>query len=480
MAHIAAPDAAWQVPDASDLEVMQAQFGRLSLQFANDRYPSLEKREQRLVKLKQALLEQQSALILAMNADFGYRSRFDNVVGDLVPTLNHLNYTLARVKKWMKPKRRASGKLLFPSRVSVFYQPVGVVGIMVPWNFPLYLSLAPLITAIAAGNQVMLKLSEETPKTNAVIKRIVASIGEVAVCIEGSLALSAEFSRLSFDHLLFTGSTAVGKLVAQAAAANLTQVTLELGGKSPVIIASDADLEKAVDDILFGKTLNSGQVCVAPDYVMLPQGQVDRFVELYLKRFKKCFVSRKGQLDSSSIINERQYQRLQAMLENAKEQGATLHTLQCELHLEARQMAPVVVTGLKDSMLLMQNEIFGPILPVIGYRTIEDAIQRVNDQACPLALYLMTQDKDIHEYVVKGTHSGGVAINDTVFQSVAEDAPFGGFRESGVGAYHGIEGFKAFSHGKTVLNSWHRWPRASVMLRYRKMIVHLLKRWIMR
>lgn len=480
MAHIAAPDATWQVSNASDLEVLQAQFGRLTLQFANDRFPSLEKREQRLVKLKQALLEQQGALVLAMTEDFGYRSRFDNVVGDIVPTLNHLNYTLKRVKKWMKPTRRHSGIFLFPSRVSVCYQPVGVVGIMVPWNFPLYLSLAPLITAIAAGNQAMVKLSEDTPKTNAVIKRIVAAIGDVAVCIEGPLAIAAEFSRLPFAHLLFTGSTAVGKLVAQAAAANLTPVTLELGGKSPVIIAADADLDKAVDHILFGKTLNSGQVCVAPDYVMLPQEKVNAFVELYLKRFKACFVSRKGQLENSAIINDRQYQRLQAMLDDAKQQGGTLHNLQCELQLETRQMAPVLVTNTKDDMLLMQNEIFGPILPVIGYRTIEEAIQRVNEQASPLALYLMTRDKDIHDYVLKGTHSGGVAVNDTVFQSVVDDSPFGGFRESGLGAYHGIEGFKAFSHGKTVFTSWHHWPRTWLMLRYRKAIVHLLKRWVIR
>ncbi|EKO3366912.1 coniferyl aldehyde dehydrogenase [Vibrio fluvialis] len=464
----------------SEEALLSAQFGRLAIQFANDPYPSQEKRQQRLVALKQALLTEQSALVEALSRNFGYRSRFDSLLCDIVPAVSHLDYTLKSLKRWMKPQRRKAGLILAPSRVCVRYQPLGVVGIIVPWNFPVVLSLAPLVTAVAAGNQVMIKLSEHTPQANQVLRRIVASLGDIAQCVEGEAEIAAAFSALPFQHLLFTGSTAVGRKVAIAAAHNLTPVTLELGGKSPVIIAPDADLPRAVDSIMLGKATNSGQICVAPDYVMLPEAQVAPFTELYLRRFAKRFVSKQGKLDCTHIINQAQHQRLQALLDDARQQGAEVSSLTGTLDLAERQMAPQLVSKVTDQMRVMQEEIFGPILPLVGYRTIEEAIERVNAQARPLALYVMSDDQDIIDYVLKRTHSGGVAINDTLLHVAADDAPFGGLGESGMGHYHGLEGFQTFSHAKTVLHSFSKLPRSRWLLNHRKLWLKLLGRFVLR
>lgn len=477
---VSAVEAQWQKLQVTELEVMQAQYRRLCLQFENDPYPKLELRQQRLTTLRNTLLKEKRSLVNALSDDFGFRPHFDSTFCDLLPVINHIDYTLKRMKKWMKPSRRHSGLLVAPSKVRVHYQPLGVVGIIVPWNFPVMLSLTPLVTALAAGNQAMMKLSEYTPQTNKVIRRIVKSLGDVAVCIEGDLTIATAFSSLPFNHLLFTGSTPVGRLVAQSAARNLTPVTLELGGKSPVIIAPDADLVKSVDNIMQGKAINSGQICIAPDYVMLPQEHIEQFVETYLNRLTKRFVDNKGKLDCASIINQAQLDRLQSYINDAKEKGAQVYTVKQELELVSTQMAPVVVTGVTDDMLLMQHEIFGPILPVIGYRTIEQAIERVNAQARPLALYLMSDDRDIAEYVLKHTHSGGMCINDTLMHVAADSAPFGGVGDSGMGHYHGVEGFRTFSHAKTVLRSWSQFPRSAWLLSHRKWLLRLLNRFFIR
>lgn len=465
---------------SDDIKAMQAEFARLQTQYNNEPYPNLTRREQRLVQLKRALLEEQEALIAAMNEDYGFRSRFDTSLCDLLPSVNHLNYTLKHLKGWMKPKSRHAGLMIQPSRVEVQYQPVGVVGIIVPWNFPILLSLAPLITAIAAGNQVMIKFSEYTPKTNQVLERIIRSLGDAAVCVEGEAKMASAFSALPFNHLLFTGSTTVGKLVAQAAAKNLTPVTLELGGKSPVIIADDADLVRSVDSIMLGKTTNAGQICVAPDYVMLPQEKVAIFVELYLQRFARRFI-RNGRLDVTQIINQAQFERLQHYLDDAQQKGAKVNTVVGKtVELEARQMLPQLLTEVSGDMLAMQQEIFGPILPVIGYRTIEEAIERVNQGQRPLALYVMTKDKHLANHILQRTHSGGACVNDTLMHVAADDAPFGGIGESGQGHYHGIEGFKTFSHSKTVLHSAAWLPRNGWLLTYRKSVLRLLTRFFLR
>jgi len=426
------------------------------------------------------LLEEKTALVEALSEDFGFRPRFDSVFCDVMPVINQLAYTSKQLKKWMKPSRRRAGSMVAPSKVTVHYQPLGVVGIVVPWNFPVTLSLSPLVTAIAAGNQVMVKFSEYTPETNKVLQRIISALGDVAVCVEGDLTIASAFSSLPFDHLLFTGSTPVGKVVAQSAAKNLTPVTLELGGKSPTIIAPDADLVRSIDNIMQGKAINSGQICIAPDYVMLPEEHVEKFVELYLDRFTKRFVNKKSELDCASIINQPQLDRLQSYVQDAEEKGARVYTVKQPLELISRQMAPTLLTDVNDDMLVMQHEIFGPIMPVIGYRTIEEAIERVNTQSRPLALYLMTDDNDTAQYVLKHTHSGGMCINDTLMQVAADSAPFGGVGDSGMGHYHGVEGFRIFSHAKTVVHSWSKFPRSALLLTYRKWILSILNRFLIR
>ncbi|MDE1331434.1 coniferyl aldehyde dehydrogenase [Vibrio aestuarianus] len=468
------------VTSLSETDIL-TQFVQLK-QCANSApYPSVDQRRLWLITLKKALIHEQQALTQALSDDYGYRSDFDSTICDLLPAVSHINYTLKHLKSWLKPSPRHNGLLLFPSKVKVHYQPLGVVGVIVPWNFPIVLSVAPIVTALAAGNRVMVKLSEYTPQTNQVLARIFSVVEEAITTVQGDANVAAKFSALAFDHLLFTGSTPVGKLVAQAAAKNLTPVTLELGGKSPVIIADDADLKRSVDNIMLGKAVNAGQICVAPDYVLVPQAKVSAFTELYLKRFKKNFTLKSGVFDTSHIINQTQFERLQSYLEDAERKGANIHPLQNTSDSSiGRQFLPHLITQVDESMLVTQQEIFGPILPVIGYQTLDDAIAYVNARPRPLALYLMTNDNLAVQLITTNTHSGGVAVNDTLLHVAADDAPFGGIGESGIGHYHGIEGFKVFSHAKTVLISPQWLPRSHWLLRYRRVFLPMLRRWFIR
>jgi len=337
----------------------------------------------------------------------------------------------------------------------VHYQALGVVGIVVPWNFPINLAVVPLITNIAAGNRVMLKMSEFTPRTNAVLKQIITSVFnpvDVAL-VEGETALSTAFTKLPFDHLLFTGSTQVGKHVMRAAADNLTPVTLELGGKSPVVVAPDIDITEAVNRIMLGKSLNSGQICVAPDYILCPRAKVEELIGAYRSEFNRRYPDAMNNLDYTSIIDERQYSRLKSWLEDAREKGARIEEMVSGDSLDDLQhrMMPHLLLDVSAEMQVMQSEIFGPLLPIVPYDTITDAIAYIKDKPHPLALYIMSFDKQIQQQIQRATISGGVAINDTIMQVAAEDAPFGGVGSSGMGHYHGIEGFRTLSKAKTVL-----------------------------
>ncbi|MGL5409528.1 MAG: coniferyl aldehyde dehydrogenase, partial [Shewanella sp.] len=386
--------------------------------------------------------------------DYGHRSENDSLIADIMPVINNINYTLKHLKSWLKPSPRHAGSLLAPAKISVNYQPLGVIGIIVPWNFPVMLSIGPLVTAIAAGNRAMLKMSEFTPATNKVITQLLAEVFDnsyVAV-VEGEADIAAEFAALPFDHLLFTGSTTVGRHVMRAAANNLTPVTLELGGKSPVIIASDMPVATAVERLIFGKCLNAGQICIAPDYVLCPKAKVDEFIAAYQARFKAMYGTVNHNKDYSSIINTRQFARLMAVLEDAKAKGAQVFSASDE-HLDEQncKMATQLITQVNDDMLLMQQEIFGPLLPIVGYDSLDEAIAYVNQKPRPLALYIMSFDGQTQQHILSHTHSGGVCINETVLHVVADDAPFGGIGPSGMGHYHGKEGFLTFSHAKTVL-----------------------------
>jgi len=430
-------------------------FGKQRTSYLAEPAPSYEIRIEQLKNLKTAILRNQESLVAALNHDYGNRSLDDSIISDILPCINNINYSLKHLKKWMKPSSRHAGLLLSPAKVEVHYQPLGVVGIIVPWNFPIMLSVGPLITALAAGNRAMLKLSEFTPKTNQVLISMLASIFDETqvVCVEGEADVAAEFSSLPFDHLLFTGSTTVGRHVMRSAANNLTPVTLELGGKSPVIIADDIDINTAVERMIYGKCLNSGQICVAPDYVLVPREKLDSFIQTYKKKFTRMYGNVSSNKDYGSVINQRQFERILQVIDDAKQKGATVISANGEsIDSEKRKIPTQLVSNTSDDMLIVQEEIFGPLLPVLPYDDINDAINYVNQRPRPLALYLMSFDTNTQQKVMTHTHSGGICINDTVFHVAADDAPFGGIGPSGMGHYHGKEGFLTFSHAKTVLS----------------------------
>ena len=458
----------WHKEHVKTAQDLQEVFTEIQMRYQTDPFPDYAHRVEKLQKLKQALKAHQTELIQAISEDYGYRSEFDSLICDILPAVNHIHYTLSHLRKWMRPKRRSSGLLLAPSQTTVHFQPLGVVGVIVPWNFPIILSLAPIVTAIAAGNRVMVKLSEHTPKANRVLSDVFACLSDDIQPVEGEAEISALFSQLPFDHILFTGSTAVGRLVAQEAAKNLTPVTLELGGKSPAIVAKDADITSAVDAIMLGKSINAGQICVAPDYVFVPEGKEHSFINTYLKRFDSAFAKRNQQREVTHIVNNGQYQRLQSYLSDARSKGAKIHTIEAEPST-GRQMLPHLVSNVTFDMRLMQEEIFGPILPVVTYRHINEVTSYINSRPRPLALYLMSGSKTLQQQILQQTHSGGVCFNDTLLHLAADDAPFGGIGESGMGQYHGIEGFRTFSKAKTVLTTPQWLPRSRIILRWRNL-----------
>jgi coniferyl-aldehyde dehydrogenase len=462
------------------LNCLQKDFTQLRQFYKNETYPSEQKRRLLLNSLKKSLLENEQAIYNALKIDYGHRSEFDTLIGELIPSIANINYTLKKLKRWMKSSKRHAGLLLFPSSVHVHIQPLGVIGVIVPWNYPVFLSLAPVITALAAGNKVMVKISEYTPATNKVIKQLLTCIADDVVIVEGESEISAAFSALPFDHLLFTGSTQVGKHVARAAANNLTPITLELGGKSPLIIDASANLKIAVDAVILGKVMNAGQICIAPDYILLPVGLQQDFIDLFKTRFLEYYKTSADGVNFANsltqIIDDKHALRLSAYIEDAIDKGAVVHTIQeAAVASPFKLQQPLLITNVNDSMEVMKNEIFGPLLPIITYDNIDEAIAFVNAKPRPLALYVMSSDADNINKVLVQTHSGGVCVNDTLMHIVAEDAPFGGIGQSGMGHYHGEEGFRTFSKEKTVLVSSSYLPKNKIMLKYRDRITPLLR-----
>lgn len=436
-------------------DALQMQLNNQKASYRLAPAPSCQHRINQLNELKSALLLFQDQFVEALTQDYGVRSSQDTLISDILPCVMNINYTIKHLKKWMKPQKRHAGLLLSPAKVTVQYQPLGVVGIMVPWNFPVMLSIGPLITALAAGNRAMIKLSEFTPHTNQVISRMLKSVfsDDHVTVIEGDASVAAAFSALAFDHLIFTGSTTVGRYVMKAAAENLTPVTLELGGKSPVIIADDMPIETAVERLIYGKCLNAGQICVAPDYIFCPESKVDAFITAYQQQFQKMYGNKTLSDDYGNVINDAQYSRLLSWLDDAVKKGAkVLSANGTEINRDSRQLPTQLITQTTDDMLLMQGEIFGPLLPIIGYKELPEALNYINDRARPLALYIMSFDTSVQQEILDNTHSGGVCINETVFHVAADDAPFGGIGDSGMGHYHGKEGFLTFSKAKTILS----------------------------
>ncbi|MBN3727795.1 coniferyl aldehyde dehydrogenase [Burkholderia sp. Ac-20379] len=417
-------------------------------------YPSWDARAGHLRALRTMLIDHADALAEAISADFGHRAKQEVLLSEIWMAKEEIDEALRHGKRWMRARRKPMNKWLMPARATVIPQPLGVIGIVVPWNYPVLLAAGPLICALAAGNRAIVKMSELTPRTSELFEVLISktfSRDHVAV-VNGDAEIGAAFSRLPFDHLLFTGSTQVGRHVMRAAADHLTPVTLELGGKSPAIVGPGARFDNAVDAIVAGKTLNAGQTCIAPDYVLVPRGKEAEFIARARARIAKLYPDFTRNADYTSIISERHFARLDRLAAEAQAAGATLHPLtDASADPALRRFAPIAITGTPDASPLMQEEIFGPLLPIVPYDTLDQAIAYVNARPRPLALYLFEESRASIERVMHNTISGGVSINETLMHIACGTLPFGGVGASGMGAYHGYDGFVTFSKMKPVL-----------------------------
>jgi len=443
-----------------DEAALQQHFTTLRQAAEAERFPDRARRLVFLSALEAMIKQNQPVLLDAIARDFGHRSSVETRLGELFPSLEELRSARRQLGRWMRPQRRGTSFWFRPARNLVLPQPLGVVGIVVPWNYPLFLALGPLIGALAAGNRVMIKMSELTPATGALLAELVARYFEPGlICVvNGGPELAQVFTRLPFDHLLFTGSTAVGRHVMRAAAENLTPVTLELGGKSPVIVARDADFARAAESIVAGKMFNAGQTCVAPDYVLVNAKDRDRLLAMLDAAATRAYPTLADNPDYSNIINQRHHQRLQDWLEEAKAAGAKLHVINpaAEVLSQGRKLPLTLVLDCPVHCQLMQEEIFGPILPIVSYDSFDQAIAYINARPRPLALYLFDRDPLRTARVLHDTVSGGVCINETILHVVQHALPFGGVGASGMGHYHGHEGFLTFSKLKPVFEQ-SRW-----------------------
>ena len=444
-------DVAYLQQNQQQIEALEPLLAAQRAAYRANPMPSAEQRRAWLKALRELILGEKQALIEAVSRDFSNRAAEETLLAEIMPSLHGIDYASKRLGKWMKPSRRSVGLAFQPAAAKVVYQPLGVVGVIVPWNYPLYLAFGPLIGALAAGNRVMIKMSESTPATSQLVKDLLARVfpEDMVAVVLGEAEVGQAFSRLPFDHLLFTGATSIGKHVMRAAAENLVPVTLELGGKSPAIVSADVPLADAAERIAFGKTINAGQACVAPDYVLVPQDRVEGFVAAYRAAVQRFYPKLENNPDYTAIINERQLGRLKGYIADAEAKGAQLVPL--FPGDQGRRLAHSLVLNVSDEMKLMQEEIFGPLLPIVPYQRLDEAFAYINDRPRPLALYYFGYDKGEQQRVLHETHSGGVCLNDTLLHVAQDDMPFGGVGPSGMGHYHGHEGFLTFSKAKGVL-----------------------------
>jgi coniferyl-aldehyde dehydrogenase len=444
---------------ASPEAELRATFDRMRKAQRDAPVSSYEERKQNLDKLIALVRDNQQRIADAIDQDFSHRSTHETKIAEILMMVTAMKEMRKHLKGWMKPKSRPVALTLKPASAKVHYQPLGVVGVISPWNYTMSLALVPAATALAAGNRVMIKPSELTPNASALMAELIGQTfpADLISVVTGGVAVGQAFSELPFDHLLYTGSTRIGKLVMQAAAKNLTPVTLELGGKSPTIIHESFPVDVAAERIAFGKWLNAGQTCIAPDYLLVPESKRDAIVAALQRVTAKMYPSVKDNPDYSAIINPAHHQRLRGYVEDAVARGAKKievkpsdETLEGDAR-ELRKIAPTILLDVSDAMVVMQEEIFGPLLPVVTYRTLDEAIEYVNDRPRPLALYYFDYDDARAKSVLERTTSGGACVNDTVNHFAIESLPFGGVGPSGMGAYHGFEGFETFSHKKSVL-----------------------------
>lgn len=414
--------------------------------------PGAAQRRADLRRLKAEILRRRTEIVQALKTDFGQRSERESAIVELIPLVQSIDYLVRHLGRWMRPERRHVSLYFRSGSAWVVRQPVGVVGIIAPWNYPVSLALVPLATAIAAGNRAMIKPSELTPATSAIIEKIVQAVfppQQVAV-VTGDAELGAAFSALPFDHILFTGSTAVGRKVAAAAARNLTPVTLELGGKSPAVIEPGFPMRRVADRMAFGKLTNAGQTCIAPDYVLLHEDDKESFATAYQDAAGQLYPGGYvGSPDYTAILNPHHYQRLNGLIQDAEAHGARIIRMGSDSPAD-HVLAPVLLLDVTPEMAVMQEEIFGPILPVVTYRTPEEAIAFINARPRPLALYYFGDNPSVRDRVLKNTISGNVTLNGTLLHIAQDDLPFGGVGDSGIGAYHGKEGFVALTHPRGI------------------------------
>ena len=419
------------------------------------RMPDYTQRIDDLKRLRAVVKRRSEEIVTAIGADFGRRSRHETLISDVMTVLHDIDYATSKLRRWMKPKRVPTSLQFQPARSEIRYQPVGVVGIISPWNYPVNLALMPLAAAIAAGNHVMLKPSELTPRTSDLLKSLLAEVfpAERVAVVLGGPEIAAEFSALPFDHLFFTGSTEVGRLVMQAAAKNLTPVTLELGGKSPAIIAPGYPIATAASRLAAGKFLNAGQTCIAPDYILCPEDQIEPLIDALTREIRERYPVLSSSPDYTSVANDLHFARLTGLIDEAQAAGArviSLNPANETLDPATRVLAPTLVLGAKPDSRLMREEIFGPILPILPYKHLDEALAHINAGGRPLALYHFDLDQERTAQVLDRTTAGGVTINDCVLHIAQSALPFGGIGPSGMGHYHGHHGFLTFSKQKPV------------------------------
>ncbi len=420
------------------------------LAYHRDGPPPLLQRLAALKALDGVLRAHAEPMAAAISADFGNRAHQETIVAELVPSLGAIRNARRNLRRWAKPERRHVDISFQPGSAWVEWQPLGCVAIVSPWNYPLLLTVSPLVDAIAAGNRVIVKLSELVPRFSALFARMIADAIDPATVtvLTGGPDVARAVCALPLDHLLFTGSTAIGRLVARAAAETLTPVTLELGGKSPAILCRDYDVEAAAKTIALGKFFNAGQTCIAPDYALVPNEHVNAFAKAVIEAAGRMYPTISANPDYTTIVSDRHHERLHGLLREAEQGGA--HLLRLNDAYAERRIGPTVVLNPPLDGALMGEEIFGPILPVIGYQEIPEATQFVRDRPRPLALYPFTKNPKQLERVMAHTVSGGVSINSALMHCIQDDLPFGGVGPSGIGAYHGRDGFRRFSHARGV------------------------------
>lgn len=417
--------------------------------------PALGERLDRLARLRASVSENEARFEQAISADFGHRSSTETAIAETMLVLGEIKHAAKSLKKWMTPQRVSTTLQFMPAKNRLIPQPVGVVGIIAPWNYPLQLTLAPAVAALAAGNRVMIKPSELVPRFSALLQEIIAGKFDASEMVVTGIddEIARAFASLPFDHLMFTGSTRVGRLVAEAAGRNLTPVTLELGGKSPAIVDRSADLGEAAERIAYGKLLNAGQTCIAPDYALVPEDQVQDFAGKLEASMRRMFGTDPDNKDYTSIVSDRHYARLESLVADATAKGARI--VQPAKPDDAawkskRKFPPTIILGATPEMTVMQEEIFGPLLPVVGYRDAAEPVSYINARDRPLALYWFGKDNAARDEVLARTVSGGVTVNDCLFHFAQANQPMGGIGASGSGAYHGEWGFKTMSKLKPV------------------------------